>query len=72
VRCNDTTVATTNGTDEIIGYIAWNERAVFDWLAAAPEMCWTISQGDGLVIRADTTPADDLTINLLFAYEEFG
>lgn len=72
VRCNDTTVATTSGTDEVIGYIGWNERAVFDMLYADPALCPSASQTDGLIIRADTTPADDLTINMYFILEEMG
>jgi hypothetical protein len=74
VRANDTTVATTSGTDEIAGYLGWNVRSICEspalWLddKYAP----SAAQGDGLVVRADTTPADDMTINLIFAWEEEG
>ena len=72
VRCNDTTVASTSGTDEIFGYVGWNVRAVFDWWGVEEKFCIQAAQGDGIVVRADTTPADDMTINIMFAYEELG
>lgn len=72
VRCNDTTIATTSGTDEIFGYIGWNERAVFDFWAVEEKYCIQAAQGDGIVVRADTTPADDLTVNIMFCIEELG
>jgi hypothetical protein len=72
VRCNDTTVATTSGTDEIFGYIGWNERAIYDWWGVDEQFCIKASQTDGIIVRADTTPADDLTICLMFCIEELG
>lgn len=72
VRANDTTVATTSGTDEIFGYVGWNERSVYDMWWLDDRFAPSAAQTDGLVIRADTTPADDLTINIYCIIEEMG
>lgn len=73
-RCNDTTVATTSGTDEIIGYDGWNVRSIAESPAAwlDDKYAPVIAQGDGLIVRADTTPGDDITVNIIFAVEEEG
>jgi hypothetical protein len=61
-RCNDTTVATTNGTDTVMEYVGWNERNTpCDFWYPDAQFCPKIKQGEGLIIRADTTIADDLT-----------
>lgn len=64
-RCNDTTVATTSGSIETKEEFAWNERA------SPLERWWpdfmaryTCRQASALVIRSQTTPADDLTITI--------
>jgi hypothetical protein len=70
VRCNDTTVATTSGSAVQFGYFGWNVRAqLVEWWSD-DRSCPKAKQGEALVIRADTTPADDMTINLAFCLEE--
>lgn len=69
VECNNATVATTSGTPVFFGYLGWNERAMIDqyWdFENAPKA----KQGEGLFLRCDTTPADDLTLNLMILLEE--
>jgi hypothetical protein len=74
VRANDTTVATTSGTDEFFGYFGWNVRGAGEspgvWMT--DPFSPSAAQTDGLVIRADSTPADDITINLYAIIEEEG
>lgn len=69
VRCNDTTVATTSGTAVAFGYVGWNIRGYVD-LYLNPEEAGKAKQAEGLIVRCDTTPADDITINLMFLIEE--
>ena len=71
VECNNTTVATTSGTSTIVEEIAWNIRA------SPMEIWWTDEdlmrmalQGEALLIRCETTPADDMTICVTFFVEE--
>lgn len=69
-RCNDTTVATTSGTSTIMEELAWNERAS-PWERWIPEELRPIAiQGEVLIVRMETTPADDLTAGLTFFVEE--
>lgn len=70
-RCNDTTVATTSGTGVICEELAWNERA------SPLEMWWPeedvqlkAKQGEAIIVRMETTPADDLTAELTFFVKE--
>ena len=69
-RCNDTTVATTSGTSTIMEELAWNERAT-PWERWIPEELRPLAvQGEALIVRMETTPADDLTGGLTFFVEE--
>ena len=69
-RCNDTTVATTTGTSTIMEELAWNERAT-PWERWIPEELRPLAvQGEVLIVRMETTPADDLTGGLTFFVEE--
>lgn len=70
VRCNDTTIATTSGTEVRFGYVGWNERGIYETWFPDNELAPKVKQGEGLVIRCDTTAADDLTIALMFVLEE--
>lgn len=69
-RCNDATVATTSGTDLILEELAWNVRAT-PWERFIPEEMRPMArQGEALVVRLETTPADDIAANLTFLVEE--
>ena len=69
-RCNDTTVATTNGTSTVMEELAWNERNT-PWERWIPEEMRPVAiQGEVIIIRAETTIADDLTIGMTFFVEE--
>lgn len=71
-RCNDTTVATTSGTSTIVEELGWNERNV-PWERWIPEeMRPQASQGEALLVRCETTPADDITVAMTFFVEEEG
>lgn len=68
-RCNDATVSSTSGTDTTQAEFGWNVRAPFEfWWPErfAPEA----RQGAAIVVRLETTPADDITAQLLFFVEE--
>lgn len=70
-RINDTTVATTSGTKTIKDPIPWNNRQtplVIDW--PEPESRPTARQGSALVIRMNTTIADDMTFSGSIRVEE--
>lgn len=69
-RCNDTTVATTNGTSVIMEELGWNERNT-PWERWIPEEMrpWAV-QGEVLIVRMESTPADDFTGELTFFVEE--
>lgn len=70
-ECNGATVATTSGTAVIFGYMGWNVRnSPFEFWWPDPAMAPKAKQGEGLFVRCDTTPADDITINLMFVLEE--
>jgi hypothetical protein len=70
-RCNDTTVATTSGTAVKLEEFAWNERA------SPLERWWPDErfapvgrQTEALIVRCESTAADDLTIELCAYVEE--
>jgi hypothetical protein len=71
-RCNDATVATATGTTTTVSAQGWNERST-PWEHEIPEerqpRC---SQGEALLVRMATTPADDLTVTMTFYVEEEG
>lgn len=69
---NSTTVATTSGTGTIAEELAWNERNT-PWERWIPEeLRPRAAQGEYLIIRQETTVADDYTIGLTFLVEEEG
>jgi hypothetical protein len=69
-RCNDTTVSTTSGTSRIVHETAWNERNT-PWEKWIPEeLRPKARQGEALIVRMESTPADDLTGTLTFLVEE--
>ena len=70
-RCNDSTVATTVGTDTVTHYLGWNERgSPLEVMFPDERFCPKAVQGEAIIVRCDTTPADDLTIQLTFVIEE--
>lgn len=69
-RCNDTTVATTSGTSVIMEELAWNLRGS-PWERYIPEDDRpTALQGEALIVRLESTLADDITACLTFLVEE--
>jgi hypothetical protein len=70
-RCNDTTVATTSGTNQVLVEIGWLNRA-------SPYEMWfpdvpfgpKAKQAEGLVVRLETTLIDDMTGCFTFWVEE--
>ncbi len=74
-RANDTTVATTSGTGEILQEMGWNERNTpYDFWFPDISFCPQIRQSGGnltgLVVRQETTAADDYTGCFTFWIEE--
>lgn len=70
-RCNDTTVATTSGANTVMEELSWNERNT-PWERWIPEEMRPMAiQGEALVVRNETTVADDLSIQMTFFIEEF-
>ncbi len=70
-ECNNTTVATTSGSAEIFGEHAWNERgSPWDFFYPDKRYAPQAKQGEAIVVRMQTTPADDLTGAVTFWVEE--
>jgi hypothetical protein len=69
VEMNNTTVATTSGASTILEELAWNIRSSpFEtWW---PDFAPIFKQGEALIVRLNTTPADDITASLTFYLEE--
>jgi hypothetical protein len=71
IECNGATVATTSGSAVIFGYIGWNIRnSPFEMSWPDPEIRPKAKQGEALIVRCDTTAADDITVNIYFEIEE--
>ncbi|KKN23175.1 hypothetical protein LCGC14_0907620 [marine sediment metagenome] len=59
---NNATVATTSGATDILDEVGWNNRNTpFERWYPDREFCPKVKQGEGLVIRLETTLADDMT-----------
>ncbi len=70
-RCNDTTVATTSGTNLVLEELGWNVRNTpCDFWYPDVQFCPKAKQGEALVIRLETTLADDISGALTFWVEE--
>lgn len=70
-KCNNTTVATSNGTMGTVEEFAWNERI------SPMERWWPddryapqVRQAGAIVVRCQTTAADDLSIAITAYVEE--
>lgn len=71
-RCNDTTVATTAGTSTPCAEHAWNERNTPWEKYILDEFRKTAAQSEALILRSQTTLADDMTFTLTVWVEEQG
>ena len=70
-ECNGATVATTTGTAVTLAEIGWNERNTpYDFWFPDERFCPKVKQGEALVVRMQTTPADDLSGCVTFWIEE--
>ncbi len=59
---NNATVATTSGDNEVIEEIAWNIRnSPFEIWYPDPDFAPACIQGEALLVRLETTAADDFT-----------
>lgn len=59
---NNTTVATTSGDSEVIDEIAWNIRSSpLEWYPPDDRFAPAAIQGEALIVRLETTVADDIT-----------
>lgn len=71
-RCNDSTVATTSGTARILEELAWNERnnpMEIRWLDE--DEYPKAANAAALVVRCQTTLADDMSIAITAWVDEF-
>lgn len=72
-RTNDTTVGTTSGTAQTLDEFGWNERnSPYEHWYPDKDLCPAAIQGQGLVVRMETTPADDFTFSGTCWVEEEG
>jgi hypothetical protein len=70
-ECNNTTVATTSSSAVTIAEIGWNIRvSPYDLWFPDPAFAPKVKQGEGLVVRQQTTAADDYTGCFTFWIEE--
>lgn len=68
---NNTTVATTSGTAINLVEFGWNERmSPYEMWFPDPQFAPKAKQGEGLVVRMQTTLADDMTACATFWIEE--
>lgn len=71
VEVNNTTVATTSGTAVTLAELGWNIRqSPFDFWWPDERFAPKAKNGEGLVVRLQTTVADDLTGEFTFWIEE--
>src|SRR5262245_26611265 len=70
-ECNNTTVATTSGTAVTRAEFAWNNRASpYDFWYPDERFCPVVKGAEGMVVRLQTTPADDFSGCFTFWIEE--
>ena len=69
-ECNNTTVATTNGTAVVLEEHSWNIRSS-PWERHIPEDRRPRAvSGEALIVRMESTLSDDIAANLTFHLEE--
>ena len=72
-RTNDTTVGTSSGTVQVLDEFGWNERNTpYEHWYPDERFCPSAIQGQGLVVRCETTLADDMTFSGVAWVEEEG
>lgn len=70
-ECNNTTVATTSGTAVTLAEFAWNIRqSPYDFWFPDPNFAPKAKNGEALVVRQQTTAADDYSGCFTFWIEE--
>jgi hypothetical protein len=70
-ECNNTTVATTSSTAVTMAEFGWNERiSPYEFWFPDSNYCPKVKQGEGLVVRQQTTAADDYSGCFTFWIEE--
>lgn len=68
---NNTTIATTSGTAVTLVELGWNERnSPYEMWFPDDRFAPKVKQGEGLVVRQQTTLADDMTACATFWLEE--
>jgi hypothetical protein len=71
VEANGSTISTTSGASVTHEIIAWNMRGsplIIDW---PEEFAPFARQGEAIIIRCDTTVADDVTIVMTAIWKEY-
>lgn len=70
-RANDSTVATTSGTNQIVSELGWDVRMTpFEKIYADLDFCPHAKNTEVLIIRLETTLAADMTFNGEVTVEE--
>ena len=70
-EANGATVATTSGTGVTLLETAWTIQASpYEFWYPDERFCPMVKQGEGLVVRCQTTAADDISIAVTFFLEE--
>jgi hypothetical protein len=70
-ECNGTTVATTSGSAVTLAELAWNIRnSPYEMWFPDDRFCPKVKQGEALVVRQQTTAADDYSGCFTFWVEE--
>lgn len=57
-----TTVATTTGTTRSPQFVGWNERVPYEYMAPTEQFGLGAKQTEAILIRGQTTPADDVSV----------
>lgn len=72
-RVNSPTVATTSGTSTIVEYVGWiNRQTPLEIFYPDPKWPQEAIQGETLILRMNTTLADDMTMQITVFVEEEG
>lgn len=70
-ECNNTTVATTSSTAVTLADMGWIiQNSPFDFWWPDERFAPKAKQGEALIVRMETTPADDFTGSFTFWLEE--
>lgn len=70
-ECNNTTIATTSGSAITLEEFAWNIRnSPFETWWPDERFAPKAKQGEALIVRSQSTPADDISITITFYLEE--